>query len=214
MNDQRGAINILIIPLIISIILFFSALAFGVWAYMERAEYKEKSDKKVAAAVAVAVERTKTDKDNEFVEKEKEPLRQYTGPEALGSISVKYPKTWSIYTDENNNRMTILGNPKTVPADPKSAYALKIEVVERSYDSEAKNYDNSVKAGKLRATAYSLPKLPKVVGVRMDGEVDFNKQGAIVLLPLRDKTIKISTQSTQFLNDFNKNILPNIVFSP
>lgn len=204
----------MLIPLIISIILFFGALAFGVWAYMERADYKERSDKKVSTAVAVAVERTKTDKDNEFIEKEKEPLRTYVGPEALGSISLKYPKTWSVYADEANDKMTVLAHPKVVPADSKSSYALRVEVVEQSYDSVAKSYENNVKSGKLKAIAYALSKLPKEVGMRLDGEIDSNKQGALVILPLRDKTIKISTESTQFLNDFNKIILPNIKFIP
>lgn len=204
----------MLIPLIISIILFFGALAFGIWAYMERADYKERSDKKVSAAVAVAVERTKTDKDNEFIEKEKEPLRTYVGPEALGSISLKYPKTWSVYADEANDKMTVLAHPKVVPADSKSSYALRVEVVEQSYDSVAKSYENNVKSGKLKAIAYALPKLPKEVGMRLDGEIDSNKQGALIILPLRDKTIKISTESTQLLNDFNKIILPNIKFIP
>ncbi len=48
-------------------------------------------------------------KDNEFIVREKQPLQTYTGPSAFGSISVKYPKTWSAYVDETNSSTPVDG---------------------------------------------------------------------------------------------------------
>ncbi len=182
---------------------------------MERQDYKDRSDKKSAAAVAVAVEKTKSEKDNEFVEKEKEPLKPYKGPEALGSIAFKYPKTWSTYVNQTGtNQITILSNPDTVVGGQGSSYALRVEVVPQQYDAVVGAFDNLVKTKKVTATAYALPKLPETVGLRFDGAITTDRQGAIVVLPLRDKTIKISTESTNFVKDFNSIILPNLTFNP
>lgn len=214
-SSERGQINILLVPFILTILLLLVAIGFAGWAYMERQDYKERSDKKSAAAVAVAVDKTKSEKDNEFVEKEKEPLQPYTGPEALGGITYKYPKTWSTYVNQtSNNQLTVLGHPDTVVGGEGSSYALRVEVVSQPYDNVAKQFDNLVKTKKVTATAYSLPKVPKVVGLRFDGAITTDRQGAVVILPLRDKTIKISTESTNFIKDFNGIILPNFTFNP
>lgn len=213
--NERGSLNILLIPFIFAVLFFFGAAGFGAWAYMERQDYKEHSDKKSAAAVAVAVDKTKSEKDNEFVEKEKEPLKPYVGPEALGSVTFKYPKTWSTYINQPaNNTLTVLSNPDIVVGGQGSSYALRVEVVAQQYDAVAATFDNLVKTKKVTATAYTLPKVPKTVGLRFDGAIATDRQGAIVVLPLRDKTLKISTEATNYLKDFNGIILPNFTFSP
>ncbi len=214
MNSQKGAINILLVPFIFTVILFFGAAGFGGWAYMSRQDYKDNSDQKSRAAVAVAVEKTKSDKDNEFLEREKEPTRTFSGPEALGSVTFKYPKTWSVYYEAKNNSLNLLAHPKYVPADPSTTYALKVEVVDQAYAQIVKTYEGNVKSGKLKSRAYKLPNQSKILGIRLDGEVDRGKQGSTVVIPLRDKTIKISTQDKQFLKDFDKTILSSFNFVP
>jgi len=213
--NERGSLNILLIPLIFAVLFFFGAAGFGAWAYMERQDYKDNSDEKSAAAVAVAVNKTKSEKDNEFVEKEKEPLKSYVGPESLGSITFQYPKTWSTYVNQPaNNTITILSNSDIVVGGQSSSYALRVEVVSQTYDTVVGTFDNAVKTKKVTATAYALPKVPKTVGLRFDGAIATDRQGAIVILPLRDKTVKISVESTNYLKDFNGIILPNFTFSP
>ncbi len=213
--NERGSLNILLIPLIFAVLFFFGAAGFGAWAYMERQDYKDNSDKKSTAAVAVAVNKTKSEKDNEFAEKEKEPLKSYVGPESLGSITFQYPKTWSTYVSQPaNNTITILSNPDIVVGGQSSSYALRVEVVSQTYDTVVGTFDNAVKTKKVTATAYALPKVPKTVGLRFDGAIATDRQGAIVILPLRDKTVKISVESTNYLKDFNGIILPNFTFSP
>lgn len=211
---ERGGLNVLMIPLILATILFFGALGFGVWAFMSRADYKDNSDKKSDVAVAVAVEKAKSAKDNEFIQKEKNPLREYVGSEALGSITFKYPKTWSGYSTEQGNESTLVMYPKIVPGDPKSAYALRVEIVNGSYDKILNTFDSNVKSGKLEASAFRLEKLQEVLGTRFDGEISTGKNGSMVVLPLRDKTLKISTEAEDFSEDFDNIILKNFSFSP
>lgn len=204
----------LLIPLIFATLFFFGALGFGAWAFMERQDYKDRSDKKSEAAVAVAVEKAKSEKDNEFIQKEKDPLRDYTGPVALGSVTLRYPKTWSGHFTEKQTESTLLMHPKIVPGDPKSAFALKVEVVTGQYDRVLTSLEANVKSGKISASAFRLEKLPEVLGTRFDGEISSGKKGSLVVLPLRDKTIKISTEAEDYLGDFDDIILKNFSFSP
>jgi hypothetical protein len=56
--------------------------------------------------------------------------------------------------------------------------------------------------------------VPKIVGDYVKGQIQSDKQGEMVLLPLRDQTLAIWTESTAFENDFNNIILKNFTFSP
>lgn len=211
---ERGALNVLLIPLILSVVFFFGALGFGVWSYTERDRYKNDTDEIVKAEVEVAVDEAKTSKDNEFIEREKEPYRDYQGPDTLGRITFKYPKTWSGYTRDSNTELSVLMHPALVPGNDKSAYALKVEVENTAYDRVVASFEANVKNGKLTANPFRLETLPKVLGTRLDGELRNGKRGSVVLLPLRDKTVRITTESEDFVGDFNNIILKNFTFSP
>lgn len=213
-NSEQGSLNVLTIPLITAVILLFASLGFSVWAFAERQDYKDNSDDKAAAAVAVAVEQTKSAKDNEFLEREKQPLKDYTGPSALGGVAMQYPKTWSGYVTETPTSLSLVMQPGIVSGGQNVPYPLKIEVLSTSYNTALSASDAMVKQGKAKSSAYALPKVPSVVGLRFDGEIGQGKRGAVVYLPLRDKTIKISTESEDRIADFNNIILPNLSFQP
>ena len=182
---------------------------------MERNDYKDNVDKKIEVATKVAVEKAKTDKDNEFLEREKSPLREYVGPATLGTFTMKYPKTWSAYTTNERGGTPMLFHPLVIPGNEEAAYALRVEVIDGPYDREAVRYDSDAKTGLVRVSPYRLPKLPDVLGVRIDGEIEREKKrGSVVLLPLRDKTLKISAESEDFVKDFNNIILANFTFTP
>jgi hypothetical protein len=215
-SSEQGAFNVLVIPLVLSTLFFFIALGFGLWAFAGRNDYKNNVDQKIATATKVAVDRANTAKDNEYLEKEKNPYRDYTGPDVLGSFSLKYPKTWSTYLSLEKGNTVMIFHPLVIPANDKTAaYALRVEVIDGPYDKEATKWDSDAKTGAVRITPYRLPKLPDVLGVRIDGQiVKDKKRGSIVLLPMRDKTMKISTESEDFVKDFNNIILPNFTFVP
>ncbi|MEO5627913.1 MAG: hypothetical protein ABIQ89_03420 [Candidatus Saccharimonadales bacterium] len=215
--DQRGHMDMLLIPLILVAILFVAAGSFGIWAYMSRQDYKDNSDAKVDAAVVVAEQKTSTAKDVEFLEKEKQPLVSYNGPAPYGSLKVSYPKTWSAYVAEKANGSTPVDayfHPKFVPAQtPDVSYALRVQISDTSFASVVKTFDNAVKSGKVKASAYVPANAPNVTGVRFDGEIASKKQGSMIIVPIRDKSLKIWTESQDFVKDFNENILPNYTFS-
>jgi len=212
-HNQDGVLNVLLIPLILSTVFFVSTLGFAAWAFMSRQDYKDNADQKIAAAVEVAKKQVSTEKDNEFLEKEKFPLKTFNGPADLGSLSMSYPKTWSAYISGNDEK-TFIFNPDIVTERDDPVNALRITIEDTVYSEAATQYDSQVSEGKLSASVYSLPKLPEVVGVRFDGEIEDGKRGALIVLPLRDKTIKIACEIPDRIADFNNIILPNISFKP
>ncbi len=217
--NNSGEMNVLLIPTVMLAVLFVSMSGFAIWSYMSRQDYKENTDQKVATAVEVAKEETSTEKDNEFVEKEKLPFDDYQGPAAFGGILIRYPKTWSAYVNEGGKGRTPIDgyfHPKFVPAtDVKPSYALRVQVLSTTYANELKKYDTGVKNGVIKATPYKPEKVPTVTGVRMDGEIMSKVKGSMILVPMRDKTLKIWTEAdSTYLKDFNENILPNYSFEP
>jgi hypothetical protein len=218
MRNEHGHINGLLIPLILVTIFLVAAGSFGIWAYMGRQDYKDNVDQKIKAAVVVAEAQKATQKDNEFAEKEKQPLRTYSGPAAFASLVLQYPKTWSAYVGEKANSATPVDayfHPGFVPMPDgnNTSYALRVQVLDANYADTLKTFEGNIKAGKLRATPYVPAKNPAVTGTRLDGEISSGKQGAVVIVPVRDKTLKIWTESNDFVPDFNNNILPNYSFA-
>ncbi|MDB5170119.1 MAG: hypothetical protein JWN82_515 [Candidatus Saccharibacteria bacterium] len=215
-HNQNGAINVLVLPLILASLFLIGALGFGFWAYGERQDYKNNSDQKAAAAVVIAKQQEAAVKDKQYAEAAKLPLKTYNGPEEYGSLALQYPKTWSAYvvTGEGSDAgLSGYFNPDFVPTvgAESSTFALRIEVVDSAYSEVLSDYSDQEG---VTITPYALPKLPKVIGVKVDGQIEDAKKGSMVILPVRDKTLKIYTEADAFMADFNNNILPNLTFSP
>lgn len=217
-QNERGEVNGVLISLIVCSVLLIAAIAIAGWAIVGRSDYKNNSDKKVAVAVVKAKAAQSVVKDKQFAEESKNPLRVYNGPEAYGSVSVSFPKTWSGYVDDDGTGGSAVDGyfaPLVVPSvDSKTTnFALRLTVSNTSYGQVVQTLTNQQKTGNLRISAYSLPKLPKVVGIRVQGLVG-TKTVDMVVLPLRSQTIQLWTEGNSFENDFNTYILPNFTFVP
>jgi hypothetical protein len=229
-QNETGAVNGAVFSLVIAILLLVGAVAFGGWAFSSRQDYKNNTDAKIATAVTVAKQQEGTLKDAQFAQAEKDPLATYNGPEAYGSIVVRYPKTWSGYAAISNNGSGSSGNaavddyfyPGIVPSttDQSSVFALRIQVLNQSFASVVKQITQSQSAANPPTVSpYVLPKVPSAVGVEINGTLPVtngtgNKTGIMVILPLRSETIEIWTEGSQFTGDFNNSVLPNFSFSP
>ena len=217
-NDQKGSVNVTAISLIVTVLFLLVSIGFGAWAFMSREDYKNNVDQKIAAAQEVTKKETETAKDNEFLEKEKQPLKKYQSSAQLSSIGISYPKTWSAYIDERGTGSTPLSayfNPQFVPVTTSDTlYALRAELSSRSFVDEAKAFDSYIKQGKATSRPYQSSVSGSGVGLRIEGEYMPKKQGIIVLIPVREKTLKIWTESNDYKNDLENIVLKNISFSP
>lgn len=215
--NQTGMVDTWLIAFILTLLVLFGVTGFGFWAYAGKQDYKTNVDAKIAVAVQDAQKKLSDQKTIEFAEKEKLPLRSYTGPAAYGSLGLSFPKTWSAYiTESDRGNAPVDGylNPNFVPDILNNSMALRFQVINTEYSQTVKPFESQVKSGKITISPYAAPKAPTIVGLRVNGQVASGKQGSMIVLPLRDKTLKVWTESTQFIPDFDTIILPNLTFIP
>jgi hypothetical protein len=218
-HNQQGAVSGLAISLIMTVILLFGAIGFGIWAYAERQDYKNNVDAKIEVAAEEARQTEASVKEAEFAEEIKKPLKAYDGPDSLGSLHIDFPKTWSAYVDDSGSGNAVLDGyfaPGVVPSsrDQNSVFALRVQLVDRPYADVLENFAGQQQSGKISVNAYALPKFPNLTGIRLSGQLNNQKNVTMVVVPFRSQTLQIWTEGTQYLSDFDNNILPNFTFSP
>lgn len=208
------------LPLILTVVfalLFIAAAGFGVWAFGNYRDYKNNSDKKAAAAADAATKAEGVRKDAEFIEKEKQPYRTYTSPDATGAISIVYPKSWSAFINEDDKTNPLIGywHPAVVPGfQSGTAYALRMQMSNKSYADEMRTYDSLIKQGKVKVAPFVPKNVSGVTGSRVTGEINKGQNDTMIVLPLRDKTVRIWTESPDFVKDFDNVVLENLKFTP
>ncbi len=212
--DERGSFNTLVIPFVVVVLLTIGFGVFSVWAFTNYNEQKNNVDAIVATEVEAAKKEKETELRAEFAEEQKNPNKTYISPHALGNVKIVYPKTWSAYIEERETGAIKLDgyfHPDYVPDTSSDILmALRVETSSSDYARELDSYQDEVEDGVLKARAVTVSGSK---GTRLDGEIDDDIQGAIILLPLRDRTLKIWTESTNYMNDFNK-IVSKLTYSP
>ncbi len=218
-HNQDGAVSGLGISLVLTVLLLIATIGVAGWAFTGRQDYKNNVDTKIAAAQEVAKQQESTAKDRQFAEEIKQPLKTYSGPEAYGSLVLSFPKTWSGYVEDSGTGNALVDGyfaPNVVPGvtSAGSIFSLRVQVVGQSYSQVLQSFSGQVQSGKAVITAYALPRLPKVVGVKVVGQIQAQKTVTMIVLPLRSQTIKLWTEGNQYQTDFANNILPNFSFTP
>lgn len=208
-----------IIKTILIVVLSLTSLTFiglFIWMFMQYNDARTDVDTQIAAAVSVAkAEQAEADEAN-FVEWEKEPLRDFAGPVDYGELSFKYPKTWSLYIAKdasNGGDYEAYFNPIEVEAvSDDSIYALKLQILDKSYESVVASYQKDVDSKEPKLSVSSIT-VNGVTGNKYVGVIpgtSFN--GYIVIFKIRDKTAVLQTYSTLFEEDFNK-VIDSITFN-
>jgi hypothetical protein len=207
---------------ILLVVALLASLGFGGWAFATRQNYKNNSDKISAVAVEKALAEQKVTLDAEFVEKQKQPYDTYSGKPEAGSIVFQYPRTWSAYMIEEDGSTPIEGyiHPLFVPSVSNSdtAFALRIEVVGTAYADAVKQFDGLLKQKAVTVAPFRFAKVPDSLGTIVTGKIKSGKDnvvGTMVIMPIRDKTMRIWTESNSaFAKDFNEAVLPSLTFVP
>jgi len=217
--NKDGFINGLAIAVTLVSLVAILAIVFGAWAYSGKEKYKNKANELIASAVAVEKAKESSILQKQFSIEQQNPYVTYTGPAEYGSVQVSYPKNWSGYVDTsgtNGNPLEGYFEPGVVPAvgSSTSIYALRLEINSNVYSSNLANYTSQQQASNLTINPYSLKQVPSVVGVIIKGGIQPNKQGILIMLPLRSTTLEIWTDSMQYANQFMNQILPSVTFHP
>ncbi len=209
---------------VILVILLLCSLIFGAWAYSQMLDYKNNSDKKAAVAAAASANAAQKIQKTKDEEAAKSPYKVMASTPTYGSITFAYPKNWSAYVDTTNTSEPINGyfHPDVVPGtQSKTAFALREELVTADYAQVLQQYNSSIQHGQVTAKAYMPPRMQGVAnavpGTYFSGQInpqDKTQNGAMLVIRVRDKTLEIYTQSTQFISDFNNIILASLKFLP
>ena len=213
-TDQRGEINPLMLPFIVVMVIALGFGIFSVWAYSNYSNEKNNVDVIVAEAVAEANAEQEIQLRAEFAEEAKSPYKSYTSPTPLGSVKIVYPKSWSAYVDSRETGSVKLDgffHPDYVPAENSGVlFGVRTEIDSSDYTTVIKRFEDDVEDGTVRAKAVAIS---GATGTRFDGEIDGDFVGAIIILPLRDRTLKIWTESNDYMGDFNR-VIENLSYSP
>lgn len=215
MIHRRSEVGAVSGALILNIVLMLLVLLFGsvmIWALVNYFEVKNNLDAKVEEAVLVAKKEQTELNERAFAEREKNPLKNFVSPEDLGRVSFNYPKTWSTYVDKNTGGFEAYLHPNVVhPKNSQQPYALRVSIEQRSYEQVLSSYKSLVQKGDLRSSPVTLGEFS---GNRLDGTFSKEVQGAMVVFKVRDKTVKLYTESVAYLSDFNTLILKDLSFNP
>lgn len=212
-SHSAGFVPVSLVLNFVLAIVLVGVTGFAIWAFVNYQDQKNNVDAKIADAVKVGKADQQKEDQATFLEQEKLPTRKLTGPEELGGLSVDYPKTWSVYLDHNgdNNQYEAYLYPGAVPSLQRTTpYALRVSVINSSYDSVLAGLQQSVRDGTLKVSPI---KVNDSDGVRIDGKFTDTTQGSMVLFKVRDKTLRVLTESTSFVPDFDKIIIPSLKFN-
>ena len=204
-KHESGAVSGLLILIAVLSVLFLIAGSLAIWAYVNYNEQKTNVDGKIDLAVAEARKDQAEIEAEKFAEREKEPNRQFVGPDDYGRLTFDYPKTWSVYVakdiSEGGTYQAFL-NPVTVPpVSDKQQFSLRVSIEQTDYDQVLKTYDARIKKGDLRSGGFSANGHN---GIRFDGNFSKDIRGSAVVMKLRDKTVTVRTDADTFKPDFDK----------
>lgn len=200
---EQGGISGSMIAIIGLIVLVIAAGSAAIWAYVNYNEQKTNVDGKISLAVAEAKKVQSDDDEVKFAQREKEPNRQFVGPDDYGRLTFMYPKTWSVYVAKDVSKggnFEAYLNPVTVPPVSESQqFSLRVLIEQEDYDKVIESYKDSVEKGELKSTTTSSKGHN---GTRLDGSFSKDVRGAAVIYKIRDKTLTIRTDADTFKPDF------------
>lgn len=201
---EQGAASRLFISTILLSIVATAAIGMATWGIINYMDQKNNVDGKVADAVAAAKKAQGDSDEIKFTARDKEPNREFVGPDDYGRLTFNYPKTWSVYV----NKDASLGgtyeaylNPVSVPpVTSTQQYALRVTIEQKDYAAVLTSYDAAVKKGDLKSSPVTAN---DTNGTRLEGKFSADIRGSAVIFKIRDKTLTLRTDADTFKPDFN-----------
>jgi len=213
--NQRGMMNSMVIPVIGLSIVALALLGMVIYLGAQLDEAENGRDEFAATAVKEARSDIESDLQAKFTEKEKEPFTDFETDTVLGGINLKYPKTWSVSMLQDTNddpQIDAYFHPEVIRIDNEDtrSYAMRLQLVVDPYSEVLEDFSSDIEDGLIKTKAVTFN---GIEGVRLDGQLDEVDRGAMIILPLRDKTIMVWTESRDFLSDFEK-VMTSFSFNP
>ncbi len=214
-SAQKGNKSlILIIIAVVSAIAAATFIGLFIWMFAKWDNAKKDVDAQVMEAVASAVNENTEELENQFAEREQSPYRTFAGPVDYGELSFEFPKTWSVYeaadATSGGNYEAYLNPDKVYKVSSSTINALRVTIVNKSFDSYITTYDSALKNGKIQLSVRPINgENANVYSGELPGS---SFVGIAAVFKIRDKTAVLQTDAMVFSDDFQK-ILDSVHFN-
>lgn len=211
----KGVVDGWMISTIGLIVLVLGSGSLAIWSFMNYNEAKTDLDGKIALAKAEAKKEQAEEDEAKFAEREKEPRREFIGPDDYGRLSFTYPKTWSVYVAKDARKggdYEAFLHPVQVPSLEQEAtqqVALRVQVINREYSEYLEDYEGLLEDKKIESKSVNVY---GETGVYLWGAFSDDIRGAAVIFKLRDKTVIMRTDADTFRPDFDK-LIETVTFA-
>ncbi|MDO4730038.1 MAG: hypothetical protein Q4A96_02470 [Candidatus Saccharibacteria bacterium] len=202
---DSGALGRLI-ALVIGCLLASAAIIALLIFFLKSRDIDLNSESWTAKAIESGKLEQQQEDDARYLEEDKKPFIEFKGvPSDLGALSFTYPRTWSVYVDEdgsNRSEYSAYFRPSEVlPTDKESSrYALRLKIVDRQYTEVQAEYNNNEG---LTAVVGGTTKSDNGVSmIRYDGTIDEGITGSVVLVEINDKTAILQTDADTYEDDY------------
>lgn len=205
--------NVVIISTSILALIF---LGLFIWQTINYNDAKTDLESKINIAVAEAKDAQAEELEAEFAVREKDPYKTFAGPVDYGELSFKYPKTWSVYIEEdanNGGNFKAHLNPDVVNTVSKETLdALKVTIRTDSFEKVVSEYQKYIDAKDSKLSVETIT-VNGVTANKYSGTLPNSTfKGYIVIFKIRDKAAILETDSVLFKDDFEK-IIETIEFN-
>jgi hypothetical protein len=213
MRKETGEVSGLLVVNIALIVLVLGLGSVMIWALTNYSDQKNNVDQKIATAVEVAKDEQADADEKDFIEREKEPFKDFVGPVDLGAVTFKYPKTWNLYVPQGRgNEFNAYFHPDRVHGiDGDMPYAMRVSIRNESYQEVLDDYTDLIEDGFVKSKRVTVNEFE---GNRLDGTFSDTIEGSVVVFKIRDKTLLVYTELANFRKDFNNIILKTLNFNP
>ena len=202
-KSQLGHIIVLVLALLVAA----TAIGLLVYVYVQWQDSTTAVQSQIDIAVAEAKEEERSAQIIACAEEAKRPNLPFTGPEDYGRLSFEYPRTWSVHVAKDATKggdFEAYFNPGFVgPISSDNRFAIRLVIRNKRYEDVLKDYESSIKSGKLTHTVFQTDKITS--GARLDGEFSKDINGSAVLfsIPGSPMTVLIRTDTPEATrNDF------------
>lgn len=206
LSRERGAIAGSTIAIVVLTLLVVGFGGFGIWEYAQYVKASTDVKGQVDDAVAKAVKDQVATDEEKFAKREKQPLRQFSGPDDYGRLSFDYPKTWSAYQASDISKgggvtyEAYLHPILVPPVTDTQKIALRISIEQKLYEDVLESYDLLIQKGDLKSQAWSNGTYN---GTLLTGNFSDDIKGSAVILRMRDRTLTMRSDADVFKDDFD-----------
>lgn len=196
---------------IIATLLLIVFIGLFAWAFSQYRSYKNDVQPKIEAAVDTGVKAKQKELEESF-QLEREQLKlTFRTNDRIANVSFKYPRDWSqslVEKESGNLQIEAIFHPTVVQEG--KVYALRLQIHQQPYDDILGDYQKKIENGDLKAQPIKNSGTP---GIRLDGKYEKDRDGALIIFPIRDKTLVLMSESTEYLRVYNE-IIKSLEFTP